>query len=247
MDCRTARLLLDYARPRSSELPVNEADALETHLAGCPECESLSRAERQLDAHLSRALCDVPVPDGLRSRLQTRLQAERGDRHRRLLAWGARITAAAAVILVAVWLLLSWHSTVLSDIDPVAFRDRQREEDASTDRDKVERWFHKKYKVTTEAPGRFNYGLLLHRDLAYLEGKRVPMLLFNRGEVWAKVYILSGKEWNLKNLRYHQPEESGGLTVEVWPNKPDNPNFAYLIIHQGNSLAPLLQKEQPAF
>ena len=49
MDCRTARLLLDFARPRPAELAAEEAAALEGHLTGCPECDSLARTERQLD------------------------------------------------------------------------------------------------------------------------------------------------------------------------------------------------------
>src|SRR5947209_5969151 len=49
MDCRTARLLLEFARPRAGELQGSDADALEGHLLACAECESLARLERLAD------------------------------------------------------------------------------------------------------------------------------------------------------------------------------------------------------
>ena len=39
MDCRTARMLLDFARPRCPELPQGETDALEAHLSGCADLD----------------------------------------------------------------------------------------------------------------------------------------------------------------------------------------------------------------
>ena len=65
MDCRTARHLLDYARPRVPELDRPDQEALDGHLAVCPECDALARAERQFDEHLGQAVRDVPVPQGL--------------------------------------------------------------------------------------------------------------------------------------------------------------------------------------
>ena len=37
MDCNTARLLLEYARPNSSELAATETRALEEHLSACDD------------------------------------------------------------------------------------------------------------------------------------------------------------------------------------------------------------------
>ncbi len=36
MDCKTARLLLDFYRPGATVLERADADALEGHLAACP-------------------------------------------------------------------------------------------------------------------------------------------------------------------------------------------------------------------
>ena len=56
MDCKTARLLLLFARPLPTELEASEAEALESHLADCPECGALAQAERQTDTCLGQAM-----------------------------------------------------------------------------------------------------------------------------------------------------------------------------------------------
>src|SRR5438094_788506 len=99
MDCRTARLLLDFARPIPAELEADASRDLEHHLAGCADCDSLARAERRLDEPLGRAMRAVPLPLGLRDRLLARLDAERGAWQRR---WMFRSLAAAAALALAV-------------------------------------------------------------------------------------------------------------------------------------------------
>src|SRR5690242_15755148 len=114
MDCRTARLLLDYARPAPAELPGGDAAALEGHLTACPECEALARAERQADDRLGRAVRDVPVPDGLRDRLLARLGAERRRWYPRRLTWGGgTLAGAAAALLLAFGLWRYFHPAQL--------------------------------------------------------------------------------------------------------------------------------------
>ena len=56
MDCRTARILLDFARPSAMELPASDATDLEGHLNGCSECDTLARTDRLLDSRLSQPL-----------------------------------------------------------------------------------------------------------------------------------------------------------------------------------------------
>ena len=43
MDCKTARLLLDFARPQAHELVAGRSAALESHLDRCPDCHRLAR------------------------------------------------------------------------------------------------------------------------------------------------------------------------------------------------------------
>src|SRR5258708_35768374 len=77
MDCKTALLLHEYGRPRHPELDTAEVAALEQHLAECPDCTRLVRAERAADDRLGPAVLAVPIPPALRDRLVARLEIER--------------------------------------------------------------------------------------------------------------------------------------------------------------------------
>ena len=90
MDCKTARLLLEYARPNSHELDETEARALEEHLAGCTDCDQQTGAERRADEVIGRAMRAVDVPDQLRSRVLARLAEEQVQRRRRWPAYSLR-------------------------------------------------------------------------------------------------------------------------------------------------------------
>src|ERR1700752_2772031 len=83
MDCNTARLLLNFARPQARDLDPEEAGDLENHLDRCSDCHGLARGERRLDERLGQAMRQVEVPAGLREQLLARLEAERGDWYRR--------------------------------------------------------------------------------------------------------------------------------------------------------------------
>jgi hypothetical protein len=56
MDCRTARLLLEFTGSRRSEIEPSELESLEDHLADCAQCQSYAESERALDEHIARAL-----------------------------------------------------------------------------------------------------------------------------------------------------------------------------------------------
>src|SRR5262245_31330475 len=166
MDCKTARLLLLFAHPLPAELEAGEAEALESHLAECPECGPLAQAERQSDACLGRALRDVPVPAELRQRLLTHLDAERGRWYRRR---GARLLAVAAALALVVWLGWSWLAQ-RTTIDLQAFHSDVSQQ-AGARPEQVEQWFYDKYRVRTVAPADFNYALLATYHLVELEGR----------------------------------------------------------------------------
>src|SRR5260370_21903680 len=160
MDCRTARLLLDFARPRGPGRPPTDADALEAQLSGCADCDVLARAERAADERLAQAMRDVPVPDGLRDRIVARLQAERGDRHRRWLGWTVRGAAAAAAILLAVWLGFVWYRYRPRELDLWALHNEVSARYMSPSADKAVDWFKEDFNLKTVAPVNFNYRYL---------------------------------------------------------------------------------------
>src|SRR5262245_35355435 len=106
MDCKNARLLLEFARPAAAGLEGGEAAALENHLADCPECGPLAARERRLDDRLGRAERAVPVPENLRERLLNKLKVERDAWYRRTLWRLAGGLAAAAVLALVVGALI---------------------------------------------------------------------------------------------------------------------------------------------
>lgn len=241
MDCRTARLLLDFARPRCPELPRSETDALEAHLSGCAECDTLARAERAADARLAQAMRDVSVPQGLRERIAARLQAERGDRHRRWLGWAVRGAAAAAVILLAVWLGFVWYGNRPRSLDLLALHESVCYD--SPDPERVKAAFHDQYKLAIPMPSDFNYACLKFYGVVPCQGRSVPMLLFIRGNAEARVYVISSDQFDIKALENTEPIDSGGYRGEV---RSEDADHAFVVIYKGESLQPLLMDQNAA-
>src|SRR5262245_15097656 len=103
MDCKYARLLVEFAWPQCPELEAGDFEALQCHLADCPDCGPLARQDQLLDGQIGRAMRDVPVPDNLQSRLLGRLAAERDAWYRRRLVRAAGILLAAAAVVLLVW------------------------------------------------------------------------------------------------------------------------------------------------
>ncbi len=106
MDCKTARMLVDFARPHASELDPSETQSLDEHLGSCAECGRLAQRERRLDGHLALAMRAVPIPIDLQERLQTRLLNERNQVYRKQIVRWATAAAAAVLIGLGIWQLL---------------------------------------------------------------------------------------------------------------------------------------------
>jgi hypothetical protein len=243
MDCRTARLLLDYARPRTAELEAAEVDALQCHLVDCGECAALAQAERMADHRLGQAMRAVVVPEGLRTRLLTRVETEYRTAKRRTWLRRAGVAALAASLLMGLWLGIEWKNQPVSvDTDRLAY---QVFEDTSNPLpDTVQAWFKSK-GTDTIAPPDFNYGLLKYYGVADLQGKRVPLLLFVQGKEQARVYILSDKQFDFKDALANPPGPGSGCKVELRPSLKD-PHLAYLVVYTGESLVPFLAAGEPS-
>jgi hypothetical protein len=240
MDCRTARLLFDLARPHAPELEAADIIVLEKHLAECPECGPLARAERQADELIGTAMRSVAVPEGLRTRLLDRLETEGSLASRRRWLRRTRWLAAAAAVLLVLrgggWYWYYLHRPVVN------LEDVQREligQRGSTP-EEVTQWFSTWRNVDIVAPPQFNYAYLDSFDLI---GGRVPQLIFIRGENHAYVRILSARRFNLAASLSQQRRESGGCAVDLLRH-PTDPDVAYLIIYTGGSLDWLLAEGQ---
>jgi hypothetical protein len=230
---------LDFARPVGTELEDSEAEALEGHLADCPDCGALASQERRLDNHLGQVMRAVEVPVGLRDRLLTKLAAERDAWYRRWLLRGVGVAALAAAILLLVWVGLSSLrpevelEAIVNDLPRPGFTPEA-----------VEQWFLDERNVRTFAPSAndVNYIWLNDYDLQEFgsTGKRVPMLLFtytgNDRRDQAKVYILKDTEFkSLKDLEAQAAKKgSKGYDVKVLQNR-DHPHFYYVVLYTEGS------------
>jgi hypothetical protein len=258
MDCKQARLLLELTRPRGGELDPADAEALEQHLADCPDCGPAARDERRADEHLGRAMRDVPVPVGLRERILKKLGPDTGPApisKRRPWLW--RYLGAAAALLVTVGLGVMGYLTWLAPPPAVSVQqihDRANQQFFAKRPDAVEKDFQDRLGVTMVAPPQFNYDLLIAYQLAVFEKKQVPELLFfTHGDrekglppALAQVYVLSSRQFDLEETyRTRSQGLSGPRMVRLeWP--PDNNrDYLYLIVYSGHSLQPFYAPLKP--
>jgi len=236
MDCKTARLLLDFARPLAAELEEGDGDALASHLADCSDCAAVRRTEQRFDEPIGRAMRDVPVPSELRDRIVHRLAAQRDSWYRRRI-FGPLVGAAAAGLFV--WFGL--HE-LTRPIEPDLARLQDEINAVGTPTPIVVQWLQR--RDGKEPPG-FNAGLLTHSALADFQGKKVPLLEYRQGADQAWVYVLNDRDFNLKSLEGQAHGSSGRYSVTVLTN-PDDPHTAYVVIFTGQDLAPFMQTGRPS-
>lgn len=242
MDCRTARLFLTLSCSRAPELEACLGEALNLHLAECSACGSLARTESQIERQLGQAMRDVPVPADLRQRLQMRLRAERSTCYRTLPRRHPRVAAAVAAVL-----LLGIALAAYAAIRPPPYLDLADLADkwngqVPASPEVVQKAFED-LGFRTVVPSGFNYQYLDSYDLQRLAGRWVPCLCFVRGPNHASVYILSGKQFDIRSAALQPHEGSGRFTVELRPGPADS-NVAYLIKYTGGSLEWLVEEEK---
>lgn len=241
MDCKTAHLLLDFTRPTPTELEASEAEALENHLLDCSACARLVREERRLDEHVGQAMRDVAVPLGLRERLIAGLQREPLVLPQRRFSRGVwSLVAAAAVLLLAIGgavLATRPRSVDLAQLQDSAWAQ------FNPQREQVDSWLQAGH-FRVPSPSGFNYSLLTHYDVARLDSRTVPMLLFTfprEGRVeQARVYLLDSRQFNLASLRDSPPVFESGCVVDFIPH-PSDPRFGYLVVHNADKVDTFLE------
>ena len=233
MDCKTARLLLDYLRPDNRELDATETRALEDHLAGCDDCGPLSRGERRADEVIGVVMRQVDVPDQIRGRILARLEERRGDRRRRLwLRYGGLAAAAAALLLLALGL---WHWYAIRPAFPAErlLTDANNIGISPPDQKQVDETL-KGQGFANAAPD-YDYNHLSWLFLANVEGRPTPLLLFNdRGaRRQALVYVLPDTQFDLNALPPH-PNAQAGNEYEYKCMIDRRDHYAYVVYYTGD-------------
>jgi hypothetical protein len=245
MDCKTARLLLDFVRPQANELEAEEAAALASHLDHCPDCHSQAHSERQLDACLGRAMRQVEVPAGLRDQLLAKLESERNDWYRQRFARNARRLAAAAALLVLGWGAWYWVlEHTLTPIDLGLVLDGKQSESAEDPRTRTEATL-RRMGVDTKLSPHLDYNFLAcppsQAELPGYPGQKVPMLVFERGGRVAWVYLIRKKA-----ISPDTPAQIGGGTFKAELLPSEGEPYRFLIIHDGVNLDWLRPPAPPA-
>ena len=236
MDCRTARLLLEFARPLATELDEGDGEALASHMVECSACASIQGTERKLDESIGRAMRDVPVPPELRSRLVQRLAAQRDLWYRRRIVWPA-VAAAAAVLLA--WLGI--HVVDPADrTQPGPFSGRnQLGPNARPGRGPVAQ------RHDGKGPPGFDAGLLDSHRAGGFSGQAGALAGISP-RCGPGLGVCPPRP-RLQSQGEDEPAQgpSGRYAIAVLKN-PDEPHIAYVIIYTGPDLSPFMQTARPA-
>jgi hypothetical protein len=231
-------------------LDAVDADALRAHLVQCPECATLARSERALDARLGQAMRQVPVPDGLRARILARLAEDRPVERPRWWKQPFGLGAAAAAVLAAVLAAYAFFPRQRPALElTVVFNQlnltRPGAEAVSEDL--------KQLGISVQAPDWFNYHFHTGDGVAILPGypeKRVPVIDFENKQARsrARVYIVSDRQFDLRSLAddpaLADPSYTNRLTVrfpEARLEYRPGDHEAYLISYTGDNVNWLVQ------
>jgi hypothetical protein len=247
MDCKHARLLLDVAHPIATELDASEKAALAAHLAECPDCGCMAEAEHRVDERLGAAMRDVGVPEGLRERIDRRLQGERD-------AWWRvrviRVAGAAAAVLLLCWVSYAvWFGKrPVPDLEAALHAVDQRESGAEV----VEQAFAV-MGVNMTAPRKFDYRYLTHSNLSIFPDNNkmlVPCLSFvrqqpNGVQITAQVYVLPDRTFNIAPIRETKPNLVGSHQNIIVHVEQDYPHVAFVVIYTGQSINDFLKDTTP--
>lgn len=239
MNCKSARRLLEFARPGVPELDAADLATLEGHLAECSACNGLYQAERRADERLAAALQSVPVPAAAPARMLARLKTDR------LAWWRTRLlgTAAAALGLILGISMMGrfWGRPVF---DPLAVAQSTYEQSgqfrsADESRQIADAWLHG-IDRRLSAPAEWNYRFLAFVGRSDFEGlTSVPTLVLTRGDAVARLYVV--RESAFRNLdEINAAVEEGGSVVAV-RRYPELPGWAVIAVVTGGTLDSFLR------
>jgi hypothetical protein len=217
MDCHDVRSLLAFTRSGSDQIDATERAAVQQHLDNCLDCTAASQSEQLLDAALSAAMRNVPVPTDGKARLLAKLDASRPR------PW-LPIAAAAAVLLALALGATAWLMRPLPVFDERFATDLINGK--HTDPDKVEEWF-KEQGVEMATWRQLDHSLLWTYDVVEIRGQRVPKLIFVRRDrpAVAEVIVLRKDRFETKDLYGIPNNFSNHVIVE----RSVNEAYVYLV------------------
>lgn len=242
MRCETARTILELNLPRLGEADWRDLDAVENHLAGCPECHAWWSHRAEEDNRLAQAFRSVAVPNDLANKLVSRMPNRRpGGKSR-----GVLVGLAAAVLILAGGLgVVAWNRNPAPPLDPDAVSRLlaiRSEVDGPTSHERMDQLVESFQRLGVEVrlPDSLNYNQVISFGVTELQGRKVPQVLFqtedggNRSLV--RLLVLDSKKFDLSQ---YSVEQNAGTNrqMELVPDS-ENPRFYFLLSTQELGKAP---------
>ncbi len=244
MDCKNARLLLEFDSPVTRELDDPEAGALDQHLEQCPDCFDYAQSNRLFDDSIGAAMVAVEIPKGLSEKIKTRLNARRDVWYRGFVF---RVGSAAAAILLIAFLAWNWKVSQRTGVPPVTEVQREYHKRQYASLEEINAWLKQVGGNFVTAPNQFDYANHFSSyEMVEFEGKLVPCLNFTRVEestsYYAKVYVLTDKQFDFDTIAEKETQSGfGGPRVAILNQEPPNSRIRFLTIFTGQDLDPFLK------
>lgn len=201
MECHDVRQLLAFVNRPSEELDASERASLREHLDKCPDCSALHQADRGADDAIGPILREVAVPADLRSKILTRIAAERSVTRWRVAK--RTLLSTAAALFVAITAGLAWHFWRTPEVslqDALDFASQG----TGLDEKQAEQFFAD-HGLRVEAPGEFDFRALRRVEVVEFKNRRVAKWTFqaeleNGQTARAEVLILPHHQFRVDRL-----------------------------------------------
>jgi hypothetical protein len=227
MNCELARLRIALG----AEGRVGEgADALAAHIQACPHCGGAAAFE----SALGTAMNAVPVPAGLHERLLKSASVRRSAEFRRAVGRSFAI-AATVVAALGVGAGAFWRTRPNLDTNGLAIRGEIERE---TPKETVHNWLVRKH-LPADLPLDFEYRWHSFHGTGELGEAEVPVVVFQRGAEFARVYIVKDSDAKLASLK----EAQSSLCKVTILRIPGRPDLAYVVVHSTDTLDPFLKQK----
>ena len=236
MDCETARVMLTFFGRRGEELAADDRVELDAHGHGCAGCAARFAAEQAFDNQIAGAMRAVPIPAGLRAKIDDSLDADRGDWFRRRLVAGGMATAALFLGFAGYVAYQIQTAAPLRADALMALQDQSPKEQVAREL--------ARHGMSYNPQRPFDLDQLASAGDAELQGRRVPMLYLRnvRKNSQARVYVVNDRMLNWKALDPDHTEFQSklGYQVAVMPDAVRG-DVGYVIVYTGESLDAFLE------